>query len=339
MRFNYVGRSGLRVSNICLGTMTFGKKVGREDSLKILDGAYESGVNFYDTAEVYPVPPTTETAGITETIFGEWLSDKPRESVIVATKVAGAANGWFIPPIRYGLTAIDSFHIERAVEGSLRRLRTDYIDLYQVHWPDLVVPVEESLKALNRLVESGKVRYIGVSNENAYGLTKALMTSQFKGLARYESIQNNFSLLNRRFLDELANVCKGENVSLLPYSPIAGGVLSGKYVPGSDWSKFRYGEYGALADSRMQAQTRRFAGERSIAAATRYADLARQSDLTPAEMSLAWSLSFSFVPSTIIGVTSLSQLEENLKAAEVTLSQEILKKCDEIHSEILYPMG
>ncbi|MFA6900985.1 MAG: aldo/keto reductase, partial [Desulfurivibrionaceae bacterium] len=173
MKYNYIGKSGLRVSNICMGTMTFGKKCDKRISFEILDKAYANGINFFDTAEIYPVPPTAETYGITEGIFGEWLADKPRDSIIIATKVAGAANGWFVPPVRHGLTAIDAFHITTAVEGSLRRLKTDYIDLYQIHWPDTVVPIEESLEALDRLVRSGKVRYIGTSNENAYGLTKA----------------------------------------------------------------------------------------------------------------------------------------------------------------------
>jgi len=223
MTFRYIGKTGLRVSPICMGTMTFGTQTSDEkEAFKIMDKAYESGVNFYDTAELYPVPPDAKLAGLTEEIVGRWLKTKPRENIILATKVAGAASGWFIPPIRNGLTAIDSFHIEKAIEGSLKRLGTDYIDLYQMHWPDTIVPIDESLKAFDRLVQSGKVRYIGTSNDTAYGTTKALMTSKHKGYARFESIQNNFSLLNRRFLDELSTVAKKENISLLPYSPLGG---------------------------------------------------------------------------------------------------------------------
>lgn len=339
MRYNYIGKSGLRVSNLCMGTMTFGKKCNKAISFEILDKAYTNGVNFFDTAEVYPVPPTAETYGVTEAIFGEWLAGKPRDSIIVATKVAGAANGWFVPPVRHGLTAIDAFHITTAIEGSLRRLKTEYIDLYQVHWPDTVVPIEESLEALDRLVRSGKVRYIGTSNENAYGLTKALETSRYRGFKRFESIQNNFSLLNRRFLDEIAVVCKKEQVGLLPFSPLAGGVLSGKYLPGGQWQGFRYGDYLSNPDPRMRAQVARFANERALAAAQKYADLARKFGLKPATMAAAWTLSFDFVPSTIIGATHPSQLDDTLKAAETVIPQELLAECDRINQEILYPLG
>ncbi|MEE8589533.1 MAG: aldo/keto reductase, partial [Sulfurimonadaceae bacterium] len=217
MEYRYIGRSGLRVSPICMGTMTFGTQVPDEKTaFAIMDKAYDAGVNFYDTAELYPVPPQSKLAGITEEIVGRWLKTKPRESVILASKVAGAASGWFVPPIRHGLTAIDRFHIERAVEGSLKRLQTDYIDLYQMHWPDMVVPIEESMEAFDRLVESGKVRYIGTSNDTAYGTMKALSVSKYEKLARFESVQNNFSLLNRRFLDELSTLSSKEKISLLP---------------------------------------------------------------------------------------------------------------------------
>ena len=339
MKYNYIGKSGLKVSNICMGTMTFGKKCNKKTSFEILDKAYEAGVNFFDTAEVYPVPPTAETYGITEGIFGEWMSSKPRDSIILATKVAGAANGWFVPPVRHGLTAIDAFHITTAIEGSLRRLKTDYIDLYQVHWPDTVVPIEESLEALDQLIRSGKVRYIGTSNDTAYGLTKALETSRYRGFKRFESIQNNFSMLNRRFLDEIAIVCQKEQVGLLPFSPLAGGVLSGKYMPGGNWEGSRFGDYLNNPDPRMRAQAGRFAGERSVAAAQKYAAIARKYDLAPATMAAAWTLSFDFVPSTIIGATHPSQLVETLAAAETVLPEELLKECDIVNQEILYPMG
>ena len=185
MTYRYIGRSGLRVSPIGLGTMTFGTQCDEKTAFAIMDKAHDAGVNFFDTAELYPVPPSAEKAGETERIVGRWLKTRPRESLILATKVAGAASGWFVPPIRHGLTAIDRFHIERAIEGSLRRLQTDYIDLYQMHWPDTVVPIEESMEAFDRLVQSGKVRYIGTSNDTAYGTTKALMASQCKGLTRF----------------------------------------------------------------------------------------------------------------------------------------------------------
>ena len=322
-----------------MGTMTFGKKCNKEISFDILDKAYANGVNFFDTGEVYPVPPTVETYGITEEIFGEWLADKPRDSIIIATKVAGAANGWFVPPVRHGLTAIDAFHITTAVEGSLKRLKTDYIDLYQVHWPDTVVPIEESLEALDRLVRSGKVRYIGTSNENAYGLTKALETSRYRRFKRFESIQNNFSLLNRRFLDEIAIVCNKEQVGLLPFSPLAGGVLSGKYLPGGPWEGFRYGDYLSNPDPRMRAQVSRFANERSLVAAQKYAAIASKYGIAPATMAAAWTLRFDFVPSTIVGATHPTQLDETLKASDTHLPPELLAECDTVNQEILYPMG
>lgn len=339
MKYNYIGKSGLRVSNICMGTMTFGRKCDKKTAFEIMDKAYENGVNFFDTAEIYPIPPTAETFGITEEIVGEWMADKPRDSLIIATKIVGAANGWFVPPVRHGLTAIDTFHIKTAVEGSLRRLKTDYIDLYQVHWPDMVVPIEESLEALDALVRSGKVRYIGTSNENSYGLTKALMTSKYKGFKRFESIQNNFSMLNRRFLDEIATVCKNEQVGLLPYSPLAGGVLSGKYIEGENWSGFRYGQYLQNPDPRMKAQAGRFANSRSLEAASKYADIARKYNLSPVTMATAWSLNFDFVPSTIIGATSSAQLDDTLAASSVVLSKELLHECDAVNAQILYPMG
>jgi len=177
-----------------MGTMSFGSWSDKKESFKILEESYERGINFFDTAEVYPVPPSAETVGVTEQIFGEWVQTKPRDSLIIATKVAGAAAGWFVPPIRHGLTAIDRFHIEAAVEGSLRRMNIDYIDLYQVHWPDPIVPIDESMEALDRLVQTGKVRYLGTSNETAYGLTKANTVADYEGLTRFQSIHNNFSL-------------------------------------------------------------------------------------------------------------------------------------------------
>ncbi|KOR29385.1 aldo/keto reductase [Achromatium sp. WMS2] len=339
MKYRYIGRSGLRVSPICLGTMTFGCKCNREEAFRIMDKAYAHGINFLDTAEVYPVPPTTELVGVTEKIVGTWLSNKPRDSVIIATKVAGAANGWFVPPIRHRLTAVDAFHIERAIDGSLKRLGTDYIDLYQVHWPDTVVPVAESLEALDRLVRIGKVRYIGISNETAYGLTKALYTSYSNGLKRYESIQNNFSLLNPRFLDELATVCRQEQVSLLPYSPIAGGVLTGKYNLTNDWTGFRYGDYQKNQDARMQQQTHRFANEKCISAVERYMAIADQHGINLTTMAVAWSMHFDFVASTIIGAVSAEQLDASLAALNVILDPELLAECNAVQTAIPYPMG
>ena len=339
MQYRYIGKSGLRVSPICLGTMTFGTQTPDEKvAFEIMDKAYDAGVNFFDTAELYPVPPSGRLAGLTEEIVGRWLKTKPRESIILASKVAGAANGWFVPPIRHGLTAIDSFHIERAIEGSLKRLGTDYIDLYQMHWPDTVVPIEESLKAFDRLIKSGKVRYIGTSNDTAYGTSKALMTSEFKNLARFESIQNNFSLLNRRFLDELSTLCEKEQISLLPYSPLGGGVLSGKYNQASK-NVGRFSAYMSAKDARQNAMAQRFLNDKTLASTQKYLKIADDAGLNPVTMAIAWSKQFSFVASTIIGATKPEQLDASLAAMDLELSADVLQACDEVHNSILYPMG
>ena len=204
MKKRRLGRSGLVVSELCMGTMTFGSMADESESVAILDRAFDAGVNFIDVAEIYPVPPHERWVGRSEEICGKWLAGRPRDSVVVATKVAGPTGGWFLGPLRSGNTGLDRWNIERAVEESLRRLGTDYIDLYQTHWPDPELPIENTLEALERLVQSGKVRYVGCSNQNAYGLAKSLWVSERECLARYETIQNNFSLLNRRFEDELA---------------------------------------------------------------------------------------------------------------------------------------
>ncbi|MBT6058867.1 MAG: aldo/keto reductase [Gammaproteobacteria bacterium] len=339
MEHRYIGTSGLRVSPICMGTMSFGTWSDKKERFKILDTAYERGINFFDTAEVYPVPPTAELAGVTEQIFGEWIKTRPRDSLIIATKVAGAASGWFVPPIRHGLTAIDRFHIETAVEGSLRRMGLDYIDLYQVHWPDTIVPMEESMEALDRLVQSGKVRYLGTSNENAYGLTKSNTIAHYEGLTRFQSIQNNFSLLNRRFLDELAIVCQREKISLLPYSPIGGGVLSGKYNGDKAPDNSRFGDYMAENNPRQAAMASRFVNEGTLASTAKYMEIAKEAGMSPVTLATAWSMNFDFVASTMIGARTADQLDDSLAALDVTLTDEIMKQCDEVHSQHLYPMG
>ena len=338
MEYRYVGRSGLRVTPICMGTMSFGTWSDKAESFRILDKSLDRGINFYDTAESYPVPPTAELAGLTEEIFGDWLKGKPRDAVIVATKVAGAAGGWFVPPIRHGLTAVDRHHIERAVEGSLRRMGVDYIDLYQVHWPDPIVPMEETMAALDRLVESGKVRYLGTSNETSYGLTKSNMIAEYEGLTRFESIQNNFSLLHRRFLDELAQVCRNEKVSLLPYSPIGGGVLSGKYNDGKSPPNTRFGDYES-SNPRQQAMARRFVNEGTLASTAKYVEIAREADMSPVTLATRWSMEFDFVASTIIGARAADQLDESFAALDIELSAEVKAACDKVHLKFPYPMG
>jgi len=338
MQHRYIGRTGLRVSPICLGTMTFGTQANKKEAFKIMDMAYERGINFFDTAEIYPVPPSGKLAGITEEWVGEWMADKPRDSIILATKVAGASNGWFVPPIRHGLTAMDRFHIERAVEGSLKRLKTDYIDLYQMHWPDTLIPKEETMEAFDRLVRSGKVRYVGTSNDTAYGTTKALMTSQQHGFARFESIQNNFSLLNRRFLDELKEVCQKEQISLLPYSPLAGGVLSGKYNQNPN-AEGRFADYVKSPNKRQRLMAQRFMNDRTLASTEQYLQIAQKAGIHPVTLAIAWSKQFDFVASTIMGVTTVEQLEPIFEAMDLVLSEEVLAECDRVHEGILYPMG
>ena len=339
MHYRYIGKTGLRVTPICLGTMGFGSWSDEKESFRIMDKAYERGINFFDTAELYPVPPKKIYTGETETIIGKWLKGKQRDSLIIASKVAGAANGWFIPPVRHGFTAIDKFHIKSAIEGSLKRLQTDYIDLYQMHWPDSVVPIEESLKAFDELIQEGKVRYIGSSNETAYGLTKANETSKRLGIVRFESIQNNFSLNNPRFLDELANVCEKEQISLLPYSPIGGGVLSGKYNGEFYPSNARFSDYLKSDNPRIKAQGTRFLNDKSLATTAKYIEIANRLNISPVTLAVAYSKQFSFVASTIVGARTTGQLEDSFAAMDLELSDDIMAEIKVIQLDIMYPMG
>ncbi len=339
MKHRYIGKTGLRVSPICLGTMGFGTWSDEKESFKIMDKSVDNGINFLDTAELYPVPPKAELAGITEEIIGRWLKGKQRDKFIIASKVAGAANGWFVPPIRHGMTAVDSFHIKKAVEQSLKKLDTDYIDLYQMHWPDTVVPIEESLRAFDDLVKEGKVRYIGTSNDSTYGLTKANETSKRLGISRFESIQNNFSLINPRFLDELGEVCKKEQISLLPYSPIGGGILSGKYNNDFYPEESRFAQYIKINTQRMKQMADRFLNEKTLQATQKYVDLANELGMSPTTLAVAYSMHFDFVASTIIGARNTQQLDDSFKAFDTILSDEAMSKIKEIQKEIMYPMG
>jgi aryl-alcohol dehydrogenase-like predicted oxidoreductase len=338
MKSRRLGRSGLVVSEIGLGTMTFGSMADEATSVAILDKAFDAGVDFLDVAEVYPVPPDPKWAGLSEEIVGRWLKSKSRSAVVVATKVAGPSGGWFKAPVRSGHTALDRHSIEQAVEASLKRLGTDYIDLYQTHWPDPDLPIEETMEALDGLVEAGMVRAVGCSNQSAYGLTKSLWASDARGLARYETIQNNFSLLNRRFDDELAEVCRREKISLLPYSPIAGGVLAGKYQNGAFPPGARFTWYRER-DPRTKIMTTRFVNDRTLEATARYAEIAREAGLSPVTLATAWTLSRDYVGSTLIGATRPEQLDETLAAAAVKLADDVLAACDKVSKEILYPMG
>ena len=338
MKHRRLGRTGLVVSEICLGTMTFGNQADEGTSFAIMNKAREAGVDFLDVAEVYPVPPEPKYAGRSEEIVGKWMKDKSRDSLFIATKVAGPGGGWFLSPVRDNKGSLDRHHVVRAVEGSLRRLGTDYIDLYQTHWPDRGVPIEETLEALTQLIEQGKIRYAGCSNETAYGLTKSLWMSDKLGLARYETIQNNFSVLNRRFEDELAEACRREQVSLLPYSPIAGGVLSGKYLDGKWPAGSRFAMYRSH-NPRSEAMTRRFVNEKTLEATRRLMGIAQEAGMNVATLATAWSLAHDFVGSTIIGATTADQLKDTLAAADVSLSDDVKKACHAVTKDILYPMG
>ncbi len=332
MKHRYIGTSGLRVSPICMGTMTFGSYNNKQEAFEILDYVYDKGINFYDTAEIYPVPPSNKYMGLTEEIVGDWMKTKPRESLIIASKVAGAANGWFVPPSRYGLTAIDSFHIKTAFEGSLKRLKTDYLDLYQVHWPDQLVPIEESLRAFEDLVREGKIRYIGTSNDTAYGLTKANIEAKHNKYPRFESIQNNFSLLEQSFIESIKEVCEKEKVSLLPYSPLAGGILSGKYKSETDYpDNARYASYLKSTNEKVRKFGIKFLNKNSLSATKQYMEIAKKHNINIITLSIAWTLQFDFVASSIIGATSVRQLDDSLLAMDFKLSDEIMKECDEVY--------
>jgi aryl-alcohol dehydrogenase-like predicted oxidoreductase len=339
MRKNRLGRSGIVVSDICLGTMTFGNQADEATAFAIMDRAWEAGIDFFDTAEMYPVPPDAKYIGATEEIVGRWMASRGvRDGLILATKVAGPGHGWIKPPLRHGKTGLDRHQIVTAVEGSLKKLQTDYIDLYQTHWPDADLPKEETMRALDDLVESGKVRILGCSNETPWGLMKSLSVSEREGLARYETIQNNHSLNNRRFEDGLAEVCRREQVSSIPYSPLAGGVLSGKYNDGGRPEGARFTNY-LNAGKRQQAMAQRFVNEKSLASTERFQRIAAEAGMDVVTLATAWSKQHDYVASTIIGATTVEQLDPILAAAEVKLDADTLKAIDAVTSEILYPMG
>jgi aryl-alcohol dehydrogenase-like predicted oxidoreductase len=333
-----LGRSAIVVSDICMGTMTFGSQADEAEALRILDRCFEAGIDFYDTAEIYPIPPDAKWVGRTEDIVGKWLKTKPRDAVILATKVSGPSHIWFRSPKRSGMTALDRHHIRAAIEESLRRLGTDYVDLYQTHWPDPDHGYEETLEALDGLVREGKVRVLGCSNETTWGLMKAAASAEKLGTARFQTIQNNFSLNNRRFEDELADACRREGVSLIPFSPLAGGVLSGKYNGGARPEGARFSRYLGM-EGRQRIMGERFVNDRSLASTERFMGIAQDAGLDPVTMAIAWSKQHDFVASTIVGVSSEDQLAAILAAADVKLDAETLAAIDEVSKDILYPMG
>ena len=338
MQHRRLGTSAIVVSDICMGTMTFGSQTDEAAAHRILDRCFEAGIDFYDTAEGYPVPPDAKWVGRTEDIVGRWLKTKPRDAVILATKVSGPSHVWFKSPKRSGMTALDRRHIVTAVEESLTRLGTDYIDLYQTHWPDHDTAYDETMEVLDELVRAGKVRISGCSNETSWGLMKSIATAEKLGTARYQTIQNNFSLNNRRFEDELAQVCRKEGVSLIPFSPLAGGVLSGKYADGARPEGARFSRYLAM-EGRQAAMGRRFVNDRSLEATARFAGIAAEAGMSAVTMAVAWSKQHDFVASTIVGVSKEDQLDEILAAADLVLPGDVMKAIDEVSREIRYPMG
>ena len=337
MIYRVLGEDGPRVSAVCLGTMTFGQQTGESDAHSQLDLALERGVNFIDTAEMYSVPPRAETYGATEIIVGRWLARQPRESVVLATKVAGPARsmGW----IRGGPPALDRANIRAAVEGSLRRLQTEYIDLYQLHWPERnqpmfgqwqydpgkereCTPIRTQLEALAELVEEGKVRHVGLSNEHPWGVMEFVRVAREFGLPRMLTTQNAYSLLNRVFEYGLAEVCHREQVGLLAYSPLAFGHLTGKYLADP-------GARGRLTEFEGFGQRYSKAGVQPAVA--EYAALASKHGLSLTQLALAYVYRRGCVASTIIGASSVLQLEENLGAWPIVLSDEVIDAIDTIH--------
>lgn len=343
-----LGQSDLHVTPICLGTMTFGEQVTEQDAHRILDRSLERGVNFIDTAEMYAVPARAETFGATEAIIGNWFAQRPgaRGRVVLASKVAGPSRG--MPWIRggQGMTAAD---IVASCEASLRRLQTDVIDLYQIHWPERHVPafgikyydpaketsqtpIHTQLEALAGLVKAGKVRTIGLSNETPYGVHEFVRLAEQHGLPRVASVQNPYCLVNRSYENALDETCHRLGVSLLAYSPLAFGLLTGKFdqsgTTGPDAPQ------GARMARYEQVRKQRWGRPEALAAARRYNQLARDHGLSPTQMALAFCYTKWQVASTIIGVTSLAQLDENLDAWGTALSPELLAAIDAIRWEL-----
>jgi aryl-alcohol dehydrogenase-like predicted oxidoreductase len=342
MDYRELGRTGVKVSRLCLGTMTFGEQNSEAEGHAQLDYAFDRGINIFDAAEIYPVPPKPETQGRSEAIIGTWLAArKRRDKVMIATKVVGRGKMTWVRKDR-SPTRHSPAQILEAVEASLKRLKTDYIDLYQLHWPDRPMrvfeglnylhiegdthPIHEILGVLGKLVAGGKVRFVGLSNESPWGVMTFLKASEQHGLPRPVSIQNAYNLVNRSFETGLSEIFYREQMSLLAYSPLGQGYLSGKYEggalpPGSRKTLFdRLGRY------------EKGNGPRAIST---YIALARKHGLDPAQMAIAFSVSRPFVTSAIIGATTMDQLKTDMAAADLELSQAVLEDIEQIHLD--YP--
>ena len=353
MKTIQLGQSDLHVTPICLGTMTFGEQVNEFDAHAILDRSLARGVNFLDTAEMYSVPPKAETFNVTETILGNWFAKHPgaRQKLVVATKVAGPSRG--MPWIRNGSADLTASDIEAACDGSLKRLKTDVIDLYQIHWPVRHVPafgiryfdptqdnpaltaIHAQLEALGRLVKAGKVRAIGLSNETPYGVHEFVRLAEQHGLPRVATVQNPYCLINRTVENGLDETMHRLGVSLLAYSPLGFGLLTGKYDESGTTGP------GAPKEGRIakyeSVHKQRWGRPEALVAARRYNALAREHGLTSTQLALAFCYTKWQVASTIIGVTSVAQLDEDLNAWGTTLSPELLKAIDQIRREIQDP--
>jgi len=342
MKYTKLGHTDLEVSRVCLGSMTWGQQNSETEGHAQLDCAVAAGINFIDTAEMYPVPPRAETCGQTEIIIGNWMRlRRNRQQLIIATKVAAWAER--AAHIRDGNIRLDRKNIHAAVDASLLRLQTDYIDLYQTHWPDRDTncfgrlnyfhvpekdrtPIAETLAVLEDLVQAGKVRYLGISNETPWGLAEYLRVAREQSRSRIVSIQNPYNLLNRTFEIGLAEFVHREHISLLAYSPSAMGSLSGKYLnnqqpPGARMTVF--------------PDYQRYKNPQAYAAIAEYVALARESGLDPMQMALAYVNSRPFLTSYITGATNLTQLQANIASVEVELPKAVVKGIEKIHTR--YP--
>ena len=345
MYYRQLGNTDVQVSLISMGTMTFGEQNSYADGAEQLAYALDQGVNFIDTAEMYPVPPRAETQGETERIVGRWLRDSGRrKEVVLATKVTGRnpPSGDF-DHLRGG-SRLSRDQILAAIDGSLERLQTDYVDLYQVHWPERVsnffgqlgyrhydndsIPIEETLDALSEVVASGKARAIGVSNETPWGLMEYLRLAKERNLPRVVSVQNPYNLLNRSFEVGLAEMAIREQTGLLAYSPLAFGLLSGKYEGGARPEGARITRFKRFG---------RYSNPQAQAAADAYVALAREADLDPAQMALAFVNQQQFVTSNIIGATTMDQLRRNIASVDLTLGKDVLEAIEAIHRRYTIP--
>ncbi len=338
MLYKTLGTSDLKVSRICLGTMTWGEQNTQAEGFSQMDYAVERGINFFDCAEMYPVPPRAETQGSTETIIGHWFKERgTRDQVILATKVSGPAA--FVDYLREG-PQLNAQHIHQAIDDSLKRLQTDYIDLYQVHWParptnffgqlsyiypenDNSTAIEETLAVLHELVDAGKIRYIGLSNETPWGVHRYLELAKENSWPRIVSIQNPYNLLNRSFEIGLSEFTHHEQVDLLAYSPLAFGVLSGKYIENCSEPGARLNLWGERYG--------RYTNERGIEATRAYVKLARDHGLSPTQMSLAFINSRPFLGANIIGASTLEQLKENIESIQLSLTEDVINQIEAIH--------